>query len=224
MVYFWRRRSGQTFRLTSDRLRENMALWGKNSTISPCLVDRYENKTIWGETRIQSSEKTWRKTQRTKRLFTPARKSPSEISHPVCSAYRSVFQTELETLGTALESLMYCFAPHEGASQDCVSLPPPSGASVTVRSRRARDNTALSVVRESARDGFAHAPIEEFHRQHNLQLHLPNTATFLLWNSSGMILTTLSAQIHHALSNYSALSLTLYFKKRVTGLVVTPLC
>lgn len=92
MVYFWRRRSGQTFRLTSDRLRENMALWGKNSTISPCLVDRYENKTIWGETRIQSSQKTWRKTQRTKRLFTPARKSPSEISHPVCSAYRSVFQ------------------------------------------------------------------------------------------------------------------------------------
>lgn len=33
-------------------------------------------------------------------------------------------ETELETFGTALESLMYCFAPREGASQDCVSLPP----------------------------------------------------------------------------------------------------
>ncbi len=77
MVYFWRR-SSQTFRLTSDRLRENMALWGKNSTISLCLVDKHENKTIWVETRIQSSQKTWKKTQRTKRLFT--RKSPIQVA------------------------------------------------------------------------------------------------------------------------------------------------
>lgn len=33
----------------------------------------------------------------------------------------TVAETELETFGTALESLMYCFTPHEGASA-CPSL------------------------------------------------------------------------------------------------------
>ncbi len=150
-------------RIASEKTRHREE---KNSGISSCLVDKHANNTIWGETRIQSSQKTWKKTQRTKRPFISQRFfskrrpafltavypvasaegiPPTFISHahfvPNCILRETDADPELETFGTALSRWCIALVLVKEHPAGCPSLLPPSGSSVTVRSRRARDNT-----------------------------------------------------------------------------------
>ncbi len=127
--------------LPSDRSRENTAREEKNCRVSSCLVDKHANKTIWGETRIQSLSEDVKKDAKDKasinfpaflqtqtRVLTASRSSGQRLkgSHPRlfhdahfvpnASCGRNGRRTRIRNIWHRIESLMYCCTPREGAS------------------------------------------------------------------------------------------------------------